>query len=37
MAQHKPTLRVAETQKFAHVTYFFNGGIEVPFLANMAH
>jgi len=24
-------LRVAETEKFAHVTYFFNGGIEVPF------
>ncbi len=24
-------LRVAETEKFAHVTYFFNGGIESPF------
>jgi 2,3-bisphosphoglycerate-independent phosphoglycerate mutase len=24
-------LRVAETEKFAHVTYFFNGGIEAPF------
>jgi 2,3-bisphosphoglycerate-independent phosphoglycerate mutase len=24
-------LRVAETEKFAHVTYFFNGGIEQPF------
>ena len=24
-------LRVAETEKFAHVTYFFNGGIEKPF------
>jgi 2,3-bisphosphoglycerate-independent phosphoglycerate mutase len=24
-------LRVAETEKFAHVTYFFNGGIETPF------
>ena len=23
--------RVAETEKFAHVTYFFNGGIEKPF------
>jgi len=23
-------LRVAETEKFAHVTYFFNGGIEKP-------
>uniref|UniRef100_E6QHS4 phosphoglycerate mutase (2,3-diphosphoglycerate-independent) n=1 Tax=mine drainage metagenome TaxID=410659 RepID=E6QHS4_9ZZZZ len=25
-------LRVAETEKYAHVTYFFNGGIETPFL-----
>ncbi len=24
-------LRVAETEKYAHVTYFFNGGIEQPF------
>jgi 2,3-bisphosphoglycerate-independent phosphoglycerate mutase len=24
-------LRVAETEKYAHVTYFFNGGIENPF------
>ncbi|MDP9268434.1 MAG: 2,3-bisphosphoglycerate-independent phosphoglycerate mutase [Acidobacteriota bacterium] len=24
-------LRVAETEKYAHVTYFFNGGIEEPF------
>src|SRR5258708_22863999 len=24
-------LRVAETEKHAHVTYFFNGGIEQPF------
>lgn len=24
-------LRVAETEKYAHVTYFFNGGIERPF------
>jgi 2,3-bisphosphoglycerate-independent phosphoglycerate mutase len=23
--------RTAETEKYAHVTYFFNGGIEVPF------
>ena len=23
-------LRVAETEKYAHVTFFFNGGIEVP-------
>jgi 2,3-bisphosphoglycerate-independent phosphoglycerate mutase len=25
-------LRVAETEKYAHVTYFFNGGIEKPFV-----
>jgi 2,3-bisphosphoglycerate-independent phosphoglycerate mutase len=24
-------LRIAETEKYAHVTYFFNGGIEEPF------
>ena len=32
LAAHKlRNLRVAETEKFAHVTYFFNGGIEKPF------
>ena len=32
LSQHNlRNLRVAETEKFAHVTYFFNGGIEVPF------
>jgi len=32
LANHQlRNLRVAETEKFAHVTYFFNGGIEVPF------
>ncbi len=32
LTQHKlRNLRVAETEKFAHVTYFFNGGIETPF------
>src|SRR5262249_24601522 len=25
------TLRVAEREKYAHVTYFFNGGVEQPF------
>lgn len=25
-------LRIAETEKYAHVTFFFNGGIEPPFL-----
>ena len=24
-------LRIAETEKYAHVTFFFNGGIEVPY------
>lgn len=24
-------LRIAETEKYAHVTYFFNGGREIPF------
>ncbi len=27
----KRQLHVAETEKYAHVTYFFNGGIEEPF------
>ncbi len=27
----KKQLRIAETEKYAHVTYFFNGGREVPF------
>ena len=32
LARHQlRNLRVAETEKFAHVTYFFNGGIETPF------
>ncbi|MGI4854552.1 MAG: 2,3-bisphosphoglycerate-independent phosphoglycerate mutase [Janthinobacterium lividum] len=32
MANHElRNLRVAETEKYAHVTYFFNGGIEKPF------
>ena len=32
MAQMKlRNLRVAETEKYAHVTYFFNGGVEKPF------
>src|SRR5581483_3245081 len=25
-------LRIAETEKYPHVTYFFNGGVEKPFL-----
>jgi len=30
-AAGKSQLRIAETEKYAHVTYFFNGGIEPPF------
>ena len=29
--QGLPQLRIAETEKYAHVTFFFNGGIETPF------
>ena len=25
-------LRIAETEKYAHVTYFFNGGVEEKFI-----
>lgn len=25
------TLRTAETEKYPHVTYFFNGGVEIPY------
>tara|TARA_B100000508_G_scaffold123098_1_gene105586 strand:+ start:63 stop:1616 length:1554 start_codon:yes stop_codon:yes gene_type:complete len=28
---HYRQLRIAETEKYAHVTFFFNGGIEKPF------
>ncbi|MGH7568967.1 MAG: 2,3-bisphosphoglycerate-independent phosphoglycerate mutase [Gemmatimonadales bacterium] len=32
LAEHgKTTFRTAETEKYAHVTYFFNGGFEVPY------
>jgi 2,3-bisphosphoglycerate-independent phosphoglycerate mutase len=27
-AQHMTQLRIAETEKYAHVTFFFNGGVE---------
>ena len=30
-AQGKTQLRLAETTKYAHVTYFFNGGVEAPY------
>ncbi|HKK43968.1 MAG TPA: 2,3-bisphosphoglycerate-independent phosphoglycerate mutase [Balneolaceae bacterium] len=28
---HLKQLRIAETEKYPHVTYFFNGGVETPF------
>lgn len=32
LSQHTLTqLRIAETEKYAHVTFFFNGGLEAPF------
>ena len=30
-ASGKKQLRIAETEKYPHVTYFFNGGEETPF------
>ncbi|MEP6602384.1 MAG: 2,3-bisphosphoglycerate-independent phosphoglycerate mutase [Spartobacteria bacterium] len=30
-AAGKTQLRIAETEKYPHVTYFFNGGVEPPF------
>lgn len=30
-AANKSQLRIAETEKYPHVTYFFNGGVERPF------
>nr|WP_297397767.1 2,3-bisphosphoglycerate-independent phosphoglycerate mutase [uncultured Marinobacter sp.] len=29
--QGRTQLRIAETEKYAHVTFFFNGGLETPF------
>ena len=29
-ANGKKQARIAETEKYAHVTYFFNGGVEAP-------
>ncbi|MEG0371301.1 MAG: 2,3-bisphosphoglycerate-independent phosphoglycerate mutase, partial [Clostridium sp.] len=30
-ANGKRQLRIAETEKYAHVTFFFNGGVEAPY------
>jgi 2,3-bisphosphoglycerate-independent phosphoglycerate mutase len=30
-SSHVRNLRIAETEKYAHVTYFINGGVEKPF------
>ena len=32
---HKTQLRIAETEKYPHVTFFFNGGREEPFSGEM--
>ena len=29
--QKRTQLRISETEKYAHVTFFFNGGLEAPF------
>ena len=31
--QGKKQFRIAETEKYAHVTFFFNGGVEHPILS----
>ncbi len=36
-AAGKKQLRIAETEKYPHVTYFFNGGVEEPFPGEDRH
>ena len=36
-AAGRTQLRMAETEKYPHVTYFFNGGVEVPFAGEDRH
>ncbi|MGV8294831.1 2,3-bisphosphoglycerate-independent phosphoglycerate mutase, partial [Pseudomonas aeruginosa] len=31
MKHDKTQLRISETEKYAHVTFFYNGGVETPF------
>lgn len=31
MKHNKTQLRISETEKYAHVTFFYNGGVETPF------
>jgi 2,3-bisphosphoglycerate-independent phosphoglycerate mutase len=35
-AHGRTSLRTAETEKYAHVTYFFNGGVEIPYAGKNA-
>jgi len=34
---HKKQVRIAETEKYPHVTFFFSGGREIPFNAETRH
>lgn len=36
MKHDKTQLRISETEKYAHVTFFYNGGVEAPFRAKTA-
>ena len=35
--QHKKQVRIAETEKYPHVTFFFSGGRELPFEGETRH
>jgi 2,3-bisphosphoglycerate-independent phosphoglycerate mutase len=38
LSEHNMTqFRTAETEKYAHVTYFFNGGFETPYRGEVRH
>ena len=34
---HKKQVRIAETEKYPHVTFFFSGGREIPFIGESRH